>query len=585
MAITNLPKLNFSVPFAMTAALPVEYNAYFSSYDDAVAAAATAEAPGSTTTVYYYGQKIVVVGESEAKLYIIQPDKTLKEAGGVPLGDGGSISVSDEGKIGIEGFSAATANQQPRIKVQEDGTKIIEWYTPDTSTVEGLQQTVGSHTTQIGQLTTGLQDANTRIDGNDTSIATLNEFKTSAEADISKLKTDVSTNTAEIAKKANSTDVYAKTETYNKTEVENKISSAISSVYKPAGSVAFAGLPALSADVLGNVYNVTNKFTTTADFVEGAGQKYPAGTNVVIVSVGDAYKYDVLSGMTDLTDYYTKAETDSAIDADIKIVTDGLADGTIVAAVATKATQDGNGNVISTTYAKESHLVDVGSKVTGILDGTYTVEKASKDAEGNVIDKVYATKAEVSVVSSDVSNIKDGTVTVDKASKDAQGRVIDETYATKTEVTTGLSGKVDKVEGKQLSSNDFTTELKDKLEALPAGAQVNAIDTVSSEFTLSADKELSINAIDKSKVTGLDTALDTKLEKVKISGVALPVTEHAVELPGATASALGLVKGSSKTNDVTVNADFTMTVNNISTDKLVQGTNTLIWNGGSASES
>lgn len=40
MAIANLPKLNFSVPLAMTAALPVEYNAYFNSYDEAVAVTA-----------------------------------------------------------------------------------------------------------------------------------------------------------------------------------------------------------------------------------------------------------------------------------------------------------------------------------------------------------------------------------------------------------------------------------------------------------------------------------------------------------------------------------------------------------------
>ena len=45
MAISNLPKLNFSVPFAMTAALPVEYNAYFDNYEAAVAAAATADVP------------------------------------------------------------------------------------------------------------------------------------------------------------------------------------------------------------------------------------------------------------------------------------------------------------------------------------------------------------------------------------------------------------------------------------------------------------------------------------------------------------------------------------------------------------
>jgi hypothetical protein len=35
--------------------------------------------------------------------------------------------------------------------------------------------------------------------------------------------------------------------------------------------------------MVGYVYNITNDFTTTADFIEGAGKKYKAGTNVVIV--------------------------------------------------------------------------------------------------------------------------------------------------------------------------------------------------------------------------------------------------------------------------------------------------------------
>lgn len=41
-----------------------------------------------------------------------------------------------------------------------------------------------------------------------------------------------------------------------------------------------------------------------------------------------------------------------------------------------------------------------------------------------------------------------------------------------------LAQKVDKVEGKQLSTEDFTTELKTKLEGVAAGAQVNVIETV-----------------------------------------------------------------------------------------------------------
>lgn len=97
---------------------------------------------------------------------------------------------------------------------------------------------------------------------------------------------------------------YGITDAYTKTEIDSKISS----VYKPAGSAAFASLPTPAASNLGNVYNVTDAFTTTDSFVEGAGSKYPTGTNVVIVKVGTAYKFDVLAGFVDLSAYALTAD-------------------------------------------------------------------------------------------------------------------------------------------------------------------------------------------------------------------------------------------------------------------------------------
>jgi len=98
---------------------------------------------------------------------------------------------------------------------------------------------------------------------------------------------------------------------------QQDIDAAVSSVYKPAGSVAFANLPTLSSSVLGNVYNVTDAFTTTSDFVEGSGSSYPAGTNVVVVNTGTSgsptYKFDVLSGLVDLSGYQTKLTAGSNI--------------------------------------------------------------------------------------------------------------------------------------------------------------------------------------------------------------------------------------------------------------------------------
>ena len=494
MAISNLPKLNFSVPFAMTAALPVEYNAYFDSYEAAVAAAATADVPGSSTTVYYYGQKIVVVTAESADLYIIQPDKTLKAAGTVPVGDNKSITVSD-GVIGITGFAAATENQQPRKKA--DGT--IEWYTPDTSTVAGLSQTVGQHTQQI---------------------STLNEQMTTVQGDITTINST-------LADKANSANVYTKQQT------DDKISAAISSVYKPAGSTTFAALPAPAANVLGNVYNVTDAFTTTDQFVEGAGKSYPAGTNVAVVLVGEDYKYDVLSGMVDLSNYSTTDE-------------------------------------IAQTYATKTEVT------TGLSGKVDKVEgsRLMTDAEGTKLAGIE-TGAQVN----NIASVASGELAI---SEEKELSIVAVAQDKVTGLADALAGKVNTEAGKGLSTNDFTTPLLEKLNALPAGAQVNAIDTVSDEFTISETKELSVAAIAQTKITGLPDALNAKLESISIAGTALTVTDKGVNIPIATDTLLGVVKSSTKINEIAVGADGVMSVNTVSTDKLEQGSDTIVWNGGGA---
>lgn len=98
-------------------------------------------------------------------------------------------------------------------------------------------------------------------------------------------------------------------------EVGEMISSAISGVYTPKGTIAFASLPVASAENRGWVYNISDAFTTTASFVEGAGYGYSAGTNVVCVDAGDgAYQWDVLAGTIDLTEL-TEAEVQAIWDS------------------------------------------------------------------------------------------------------------------------------------------------------------------------------------------------------------------------------------------------------------------------------
>ena len=96
---------------------------------------------------------------------------------------------------------------------------------------------------------------------------------------------------------------------------DEAIAAKVASAYKAAGSIAFASLPALSASEEGKVYNITDAFSTTEDFLEGSEKSYPAGTNVVCVDTGSGvYKWDALSGLVDLSAYDTAEVTAGKID-------------------------------------------------------------------------------------------------------------------------------------------------------------------------------------------------------------------------------------------------------------------------------
>ena len=97
----------------------------------------------------------------------------------------------------------------------------------------------------------------------------------------------------------------------------NKASSAINSVglwQQINGNWA-----KLTEVMPGWVYNITNKFTTDANFIDGAGIEPLEGINIVVINVGTtqnpALKFDLLavSAETDLSDYDTSAEVDAKL--------------------------------------------------------------------------------------------------------------------------------------------------------------------------------------------------------------------------------------------------------------------------------
>lgn len=97
------------------------------------------------------------------------------------------------------------------------------------------------------------------------------------------------------------------------TEVGNKI-KALNGAYIFRGSITFDNLPgALLQSMTGYVYNITDEFTTDSRFIEGAGKKYSAGTNVAVANVGSGttveMMFDVVSSFVNVDELEGKIAT------------------------------------------------------------------------------------------------------------------------------------------------------------------------------------------------------------------------------------------------------------------------------------
>lgn len=184
------------------------------------------------------------------------------------------------------------------------------------------------------------------------------------------------------------TNYYKKTETYTKTEVNEKISASISGAYVPKGSLTSTELNALGAEgkVEGYVYNISTEFTYE-------GQKYPAGTNVVWVKDATAEaggKWDPLAGITDLSDYATTAK----VTEDIKTAKEGAisdakayTDTTVGGYVPTSRTINGKALSADITLGK----ADVGlDKVENKAPSEFPVSDATQTALDKKLDKLTA---------------------------------------------------------------------------------------------------------------------------------------------------------------------------------------------------
>lgn len=128
-----------------------------------------------------------------------------------------------------------------------------------------------------------------------TSMSTANTKASEAAQSATSAGNSASTATSKAAAASTSASNAATSEANAKKYYEQAkaISESFSGALRPMGTVTFANLPAVSSASAGDMYNISDEFVTTSDFVEGAGITEPAGSNVYKTVAG---KWDVLAG-------------------------------------------------------------------------------------------------------------------------------------------------------------------------------------------------------------------------------------------------------------------------------------------------
>lgn len=428
------------------------------------------------------------------------------------LKPGKDVSISEDNVISIaidsDSLEQSLATLQSNIDkeaatARAAETKLGNDIATEKNRAQSAEQTIGTNlqneinrSTQVDTQHTNainkeVQDRKEAIatevsDRNAAILVETNRAKAKEEELDNKITDHTNATNAALALKAD------KSDTYTKAQVDAKLSGA----YKVKGSSTFEALPK-DNNVVGDVYNITNAFNL-------GGKHYDAGTNVVWTEDG----WDALSGSFDTT----------AIEGSIQEVADDLAQEILDR---TQADTTINNNVSSLT-----NRVKVNEDKLTIINGnestTGSIANAIKQAKSYTDTTVTAEQTRAEAAEQKLTSDLASEITRAKGAESANATAIANEVERATGVEETLNSnitqlqtqKVDKVEGKGLSTNDYTTPEKNKLAAIEAEANKYVLPAatasalggvkIGSNITLANGGTISITKANVTSALGVD---------------------------------------------------------------------------------
>ena len=322
-----------------------------------------------------------------------------------------------------------TANIQSNFQVVLDTAKASETNAAASASMAKAQAEAA--TTQANNAKTSATNANNsetqaseyKTSASDSATAAASSASSASESATDARAAMNTANTAASSASTSATNASTSASNASKSEIAAKTAQAAAEKARDDANSVVAKL----TDVMKYAGQVDN-YSDLADVTKNKGDVWnivnanpaheiKAGDNVV----WNGTDWDILSGVVDLSAYAEKVDYQ-------KVITSATANGATI------------------TF---SHKDGTNSTVT--VNNVASATAATNDAKGQKIDTTYEKIADA-----------------------------DNKYYTKSSATTALAAKVDKVSGKQLSTEDYTTAEKTKLAGVDVGANKYVLPVASS---------------------------------------------------------------------------------------------------------
>ena len=613
-------KLNFAVGFNRTSAFPLDANSYFEDYNVAVEAVAGAAEVGSADSAYYIGQIIIVNDKSNANKGLGLYQITGTAGAGVLSKFGQATSADElgerltavEGQIStINGKLVAATQLADGLMSKEDKAKLdLIADNAQVNTIEGIKLDGVDLVPDEGKKV-DIAIAGTylkKADAESTYVAkeegkglSTNDYDATAKAIVDgvegKLEQKVdkvfgkglSTNDYDAAAVAEVAKIKNKAETSVVEGIDTRVTDLESKISGVTGAMHFKGvlteLPSdLSNYAAGDVVVVDKKEYVCAENAEGAKEWHELGDEGSHLT-----KDEAATTYKTISSYNTEKAT---LEQNIQAAAD--------AAAAEKSRAEGveaelqtaiNGKASSETVTTLSGRVDaIANDYLKAADKTELTTAIGNKADQTALDAAtQATTAltgRVATIEGDYLKAADKTALENAISAKAAQTDLDTTNGKITaletsvgkaavgeETATGLYKAIaDEVAARQTLSGRVSAN-ETNISALQTNVGT-ADDAAEAEGSLFAR----IKKLDADLTAGLAAA--GKIDKITVDGVEVPIKNKTAQITLPTAFITGLKEG----EDNLAVAEGKLELAKVSTDKLVQGTQVLVLNGGNAND-